>query len=71
MSDFSVSPLSVEEARVRNAADQACRVLQGDNDPTLHASARLVNVLAACTRQPPLQALATAVFLGIFIARQR
>lgn len=71
MTDVSVGPLSAEEARIRDAADQAYRILQSDDDPARDATARLLDLLRASTRQSPLQALAIAFILGIFIARRR
>jgi len=69
MTDVSVGPLSAEEARIRSAADQAYRVLEGE--PAAGATAWLLDTLRARTREAPLQALAVAFLLGIMVMRRR
>ena len=71
MTDVSVGPLSVEEARIRNAADQAYRVLEGEQPASADATTRLLETLRARTRQAPLQALAVAFLLGVMLRRRR
>jgi hypothetical protein len=70
MTDVSVGPLSSEEARIRSAADEAYRVLDGEGPPP-SATAQLLDVLRARTREAPLQALAVAFLLGVILRRRR
>ena len=70
MTDVSVGPLSAEEARIQNAADEAYRVLEGEQPPA-DAMSRLLDVLRARTREAPLQALAVAFLLGVMLRRRR
>jgi len=71
MTDVSVGPLSVEEARIRSAAGQAYRVLEGEQPASADATTRLLETLRARTRQAPLQALAVAFLLGVMLRRRR
>jgi len=70
MTDVSVGPLSVEEARTQSAADEAYRVLEGEQ-PAASATAQLLDILRARTREAPLQALAAAFLLGALVMRRR
>lgn len=70
MLDVSAGPLSPEEARIQNAADEAYRVLEGDQ-PGPSATTQLLNILRARTREAPLQALAVAFLLGVIVKRRR
>jgi hypothetical protein len=70
MTDVSVGPLSSEEARIRSAADEAYRVLEGEAPPP-SATAQLLDILRARTREAPLQALAVAFLLGVISRRRR
>lgn len=70
MTDVSVGPLSAEEARVQTAADEAYRVLEGE-EPTPSATTQLLDMLRARTREAPLQALAVAFLLGVMLKRRR
>ena len=70
MTDVSVGPLSAEEARIRSAADQAYRVLEGE-EPAAGVTAWLLDTLRARTREAPLQALAVAFLLGVMLMRRR
>jgi hypothetical protein len=71
MTDVSVGPLSAEEAHLRSAADKAYRVQEGEEPAPADATTRLLDVLRARTREAPLQALAVAFLLGIFLRRRR
>ena len=71
MTDVSVGPLSAEEARIQNAADQAYRVLEDGGAAPSEATARLLDLLRERTREAPLQALAIAFILGVMLARRR
>jgi hypothetical protein len=70
MTDVSIGPLSAEEARIQTAADEAYRVLEGD-EPAASATAQLLGILRARTREAPLQALAVAFLLGVMLKRRR
>jgi hypothetical protein len=70
MTDVSVGPLSAEEARIQSAADEAYRVLDGEQRPA-DATARFLETLRARTREAPLQALAVAFLLGVMLRRRR
>jgi hypothetical protein len=70
MTDVGLSP--PEEARVQHAADEAFRVLTGDEAPPLpRRRMRAAEVLRDVTREAPLHALAVAFLLGVLIARRR
>ena len=70
MTDVSIGPLSAEEARIRGAADQAYRVLEGE-EPGASATTQLFDIVRARTREAPLQALAAAFLLGVLLMRRR
>jgi hypothetical protein len=70
MTDLNVGPLSAEEARIRNAADQAYRVLLGEDSPA-GAQDRIFDLLRDATRRAPFRALAIAFVAGVIVARQR
>ena len=70
MTDAAGGPLSAEEARIRAAADQAYRVLgTGDRLPP-QPDAPLLDALRLKTRESPLQALAIAFLIGVYVARR-
>jgi truncated hemoglobin YjbI len=71
MTDVGVGPMSAEETRVRKAADQAYRVLEGEGRPTPTHRDRWLELLSNATREAPLQALAIAFILGAIFARPR
>jgi hypothetical protein len=71
MTDVSIGPLSAEEARIRNAADEAYRVLRGEEPPVRSTTDQLVDVIRDITRRAPLRALAVAFILGVTFARRR
>jgi hypothetical protein len=71
MTDLSVGPLSAEEARIRDAADQAYRVLRGEDSKSWGAHDRVFDLLCDATRRAPLQALAIAFVAGVIVARRR
>jgi hypothetical protein len=71
MTDVSVGPLSAEEARIQGAADEAYRVLDGEAPAPASATAQLIDVVRARTREAPLQALAVAFLLGVMLMRRR
>lgn len=61
-----------QEARVQQAADEAYRVLTGDEVPPLpRRRSRVAQVLREATREAPLHALAVAFLLGVLVARRR
>jgi hypothetical protein len=70
MTDVSVGPLSAKEAHIRSAADEAYRVLEGE-EPPRGATSQLLDILRARTREAPLQALAVAFLLGVMLKRRR
>lgn len=70
MTEVGLSP--PEEARVQQAADEAYRVLTGDEAPPLpRRRMRVAQVLRDATRDAPLHALAVAFLLGVLVARRR
>ena len=70
MTEAGLSP--PEEARVQHAADEAYRVLTGDEVPPLpRRRSRVTEVLREVTREAPLHALAVAFLLGVLVARRR
>ena len=71
MTDVSVGPLSAEEARIRNAADEAYRVLRGDELPARSTTDRVVDAIREIPRRAPLRALTAAFILGVMFARRR
>jgi hypothetical protein len=71
MTDASVGPLSAEEARARNAADVAYRVLNGEEPAAPSNAVRVLDVVRDMTRKAPLQALAAAFLLGFVLKRRR
>jgi hypothetical protein len=64
-------PMSAEEARIRSAADEAYRVLEGEAPAPPSATSQLLNILRVRTREAPLQALAAAFLLGVLFSRRR
>ncbi len=69
MTEVGLSP--PEEARVQQAADEAFRVLTGNEVPRSPRRFRLGQVIAEATREAPLHALAAAFLLGVLVARRR
>ncbi len=70
MTDVGLSP--PEEARVQHAADEAFRVLTGNEVPPLpRRRSQVAQVLRDATRDAPLHALAVAFLLGVLVARRR
>jgi hypothetical protein len=69
MSDVGLS--ASEEARVQHAADEAFRVLTGDESDAWPIRARMVDTLRKVTIEAPLHSLAVAFLLGLLIARRR
>lgn len=59
-----------EEARIAQAADQARRVLNGEESGAGSAG-RLAQVLRQAASEAPLHALAIAFLLGVIVARRR
>jgi hypothetical protein len=69
MTDVGLSP--PEEARVQHAADEAYRVLTGDEAPPLpRRRLRVSQVIREATLDAPLHALAVAFLLGVVARRQ-
>ena len=71
MTELSVGPSSLEEARIQSAADQAYRVLRGEESSSLGARDRIFDLLRDITRRAPLRALAVAFVVGVIVARRR
>jgi hypothetical protein len=69
MSELGLS--STEEARVQQAADEAFRVLTGDEDELPRRGIRWSETLRRVTTEAPLHSLAVAFLLGVLIARRR
>jgi hypothetical protein len=70
MTEVGLSP--PEEARVQHAADEAFRVLTGNEVPLApRPRMRVSQVLRDVTREAPLHALAVAFLLGVLVARRR
>jgi len=70
MTDPAVGPMS-EETRLRQAADQAYRIGEGEQPAIAGSGSRLLALLSNATREAPLQALAIAFILGAMLARRR
>jgi hypothetical protein len=62
MTDASIGPLSAEEAHIRSAADEAYRVLRGEESVPIGTAGRIFSLLRRATRRSPLHALASALF---------
>ena len=71
MTDAGVAPPpAAEEMKIREAADQAYRELEGELGPEPRPLDRLLDALRARTREAPLQALAVAFILGAMASRR-
>jgi hypothetical protein len=71
MTDASVGPLSAEELHIREAADQAYRILEGEEArPRPNSRALFLQTLRAVTRETPLTALAIAFLIGATLSRR-
>lgn len=62
--------LSTEESRIAQAAEEAQRVLNGEENLP-QARAEILSTLRKVTVEAPLHSLAVAFLLGIMIARRR
>ena len=69
MTEVGLSP--PEEARAQRAADEAFRVLTGNEVPPPRRGVRASQLLRDVTREAPLHALAVAFLLGVLVARRR
>jgi len=69
MSEVGLS--STEEARVQQAADEAFRVLTGNEDELPPRRTRFSESLRRATLEAPLHSLAVAFLLGVLLARRR
>ena len=65
-----VQPLAAEEMKIREAADQAYRDLEGELSPEPRPLDRLLDALRARTREAPLKALAAAFIVGVMASRR-
>jgi hypothetical protein len=63
--------MSAEETHVREAANQAYRILESEEPAPRPSGDRLLKLLINATREAPLQALAIAFILGVMFARRR
>jgi hypothetical protein len=70
MTDVSVDPLSAKEAHIRDAADQAYRILEGEEPLRPRSRALFLEALRTVTREQPLTALAVAFLLGATLTRR-
>ena len=70
MTDAGVGPLSAEEVHIREAADQAYRVLEGEEPRPPSSRALLLETMRTVTREAPLTALAVAFLLGATLGRR-
>jgi hypothetical protein len=68
MSDTGLN--RTEEAHIQQAADEAFRVLTGNEEPAPRPL-RVSRILCNLTREAPLQALTIAFLLGVMVARRR
>ena len=71
MTDVNVGGLSLEEDRIQKAADQAFRVLDGDEGGVTPARRRFLWDLRQVTKNAPLHSLAVAFLLGVILSRRR
>jgi hypothetical protein len=62
---------AIEEARVQHAADEAFRVLTGNEDELPPLRTRFSESLRQATLEAPLHSLAVAFLLGVLLARRR
>ena len=70
MTDASIGPLSAEEARIREAADQAYSVLRGEEPGRPNSRALFLETIRTVTREAPLTVLAVAFVLGATLGRR-
>ena len=71
MTDAGIGqPLSKDEVKIREAADQAYRQLEGELIPDARPAEKLLDALRTRTREAPLQALAVAFILGVMASRR-
>ena len=71
MTDARVGqPLSTEEVKIREAADQGYRELEGELISGTRPFEKLLDAVRARTREAPLQALAVAFILGAMAVRR-
>ena len=71
MMDAGAEPsLSAEEVKIRGAAEQGYRELEGELNAAPRPAERLLAAMRARTREAPLQALAAAFILGVMAARR-
>ncbi len=68
MTDVGLSP--TEEAHVQRAADEAYRVLTGEEGGQPRRL-RIADALRRATLEAPLHALAIAFLFGVIVARRR
>lgn len=70
MTDVGIGqPLSTEEVKIREAADEGYRELEGELTPETRPFEKLLDAVRARTREAPLQALAVAFVLGAMAVR--
>jgi len=70
MADVNYEMPSSEQLRMEQAADEAIRVLSGEEEP-LQGARGLAELLRRATREAPLHSLALAFVLGVLVARRR
>ena len=71
MVDVSSGPLAPEDYRIQQAADEAMRVLNGEEDKFKSGTRRFAHALREATREAPLHSLVVAFLLGVLVARRR
>jgi len=71
MVDISSGPLAPEDDRIEQAADEAMRVLSGEESTFPSTRRNFSDTLRRVTREAPLHSLAVAFLLGVLVARRR
>jgi hypothetical protein len=71
MTDAGIGqPMAAEEVKIRQAADQSYRELEGELSPQARPIDKLLDAVRTRTREAPLQALAVAFILGAMAVRR-
>ena len=71
MTDAGIGqPMAAEEVKIRQAADQSYRELEGELSSQARPFDKLLDAVRSRTREAPLQALAVAFILGAMAVRR-